>query len=306
MQQVLVNTPPTISETWYEDGVAADPGSVTVTITRADGSVLVSRATASGIGAGPRSFALTTVHTAQLDRLTVQWVSPTLGTLTSVVEIVGGFYFPVADALAISELAEETPAAIASARALAEQSFEEATGVAFVPRYARVKVSATLDSLLPLPFLPVRSVRDVSMANYPGGAALTISTALVRPTPTGLYYQAGWGYYGGGIGSGWIPGARNITVGYEYGRDEPPARVSRAVLLLAKTWLTKGPIDDRATSIAVDGGSISLMTPGLKGVTFGIPEVDATVEAYKVKRSIATLRTTPASNEFGLWPDLIA
>jgi hypothetical protein len=51
MEQVLINTPTTLRESWYVDGVIVDPGTVTVTITRADGTVLVSAAATTGVAA---------------------------------------------------------------------------------------------------------------------------------------------------------------------------------------------------------------------------------------------------------------
>jgi hypothetical protein len=55
MERVLRLTPATISNSWYEDGVIADPGVVTVDIARADGTALVTDGATSGTGAAART-----------------------------------------------------------------------------------------------------------------------------------------------------------------------------------------------------------------------------------------------------------
>jgi hypothetical protein len=170
LERILQLTPGTLSQQWYEDGAAVDPGAATVGITRADGTILVAAGTATaGTGTAPRTFNLTTTHTALLDRLTVTWTSVTKGTIVSYVEVVGGFWFSLADG--------------------------------------------------------------------------------------------------------------NVVVGFEHGRDRPPERLRRAALLLAKVWLVSGPVDDRTSTLTSDGGTFSLVTPGRGGSIFGVPEVDAAVQA---------------------------
>jgi hypothetical protein len=53
-------------------------------------------------------------------------------------------------------------------------------------------------------------------------------------------------------------------------------------MLLTKVWLIKGPLDDRLTSLSTDDGTFTLLTPGVRGSVFGIPEVDATLAQYRV------------------------
>jgi hypothetical protein len=92
LERIQKATPGTLSQQWYEDGVAVDPGTVTLGITRADGTTLVAPATGTtGSGTGVRTYNLTTTHTALLDRLTVTWTSTLKGTLLTYVEVVGGF-----------------------------------------------------------------------------------------------------------------------------------------------------------------------------------------------------------------------
>src|SRR5690349_811749 len=105
LERILQGTPGTLSQQWTEDGAPADPGTVTISVTRADGTVLVAVGTGtSGSGTNPRTFQLTTTHTALLDTLTVTWTSTTKGTLTSYLEVVGGFHFGLGDLRGLSPL----------------------------------------------------------------------------------------------------------------------------------------------------------------------------------------------------------
>jgi hypothetical protein len=109
LERIQQRTPGTLSQQWYEDGTVVDPGTVTIGITRADGTSLVAAGTATaGSGTAARTFNLTTTHTALLDSLTVTWTSTLKGTLVSYLEVVGGFLFNLADARALSPLDSTT------------------------------------------------------------------------------------------------------------------------------------------------------------------------------------------------------
>jgi hypothetical protein len=150
-------------------------------------------------------------------------------------------------------------------RTTVEQAIEEEYGTALVPRYTRETVSGTgySDATLTLRG-PIRAIRDVVVA----GTALTAGQLAV------LAFEDAWlsGYT-------WPLGAGNVTVGYEYGLSYPPPRVRQAAVLLARSWLVRGPVDDRALGAASpDGGfSFGLATPGRGGSLFGLPELDAVV-----------------------------
>jgi hypothetical protein len=270
MDRVLRNTPTTISQTFYSDGVIADPGVVTVDVVRADGTVLVNNGATTGTGAAARSYNLTTTHTAQLDSLTVTWTSPDLGESVTYVEVAGGFLFSLGEARALPELSNATDypfATIAEYRTLAEQAFEDAAGVAFVPRYTLETVNGTNEAVIGLRWPRIRSVRSITIDDE----AQTDLSDVAPFASNSVYFPAGF-----------ARGYGNVTVGYEHGYDTPPARVSRAVLLLAKDWLVKGPVDDRAIAAPAGevGGSIPLLTPGVRGSVFGLPEVDAVLKQY--------------------------
>jgi hypothetical protein len=275
LERILQLTPGTLTQQWYEDGVAVDPGTVTLGITRADGSVLVAAGTGTtGAGTAPRTYSLTTTHTALLDTLTVTWASTSKGTLVSRVEVAGGFLFSVAELSA--RVTGFTTAQLVGMRTTVETEFENACGCAFVPRYARDTLDGNGGRSLMLRPL-VTSVRTASVNGFAFSAAdlaaLTIST-------TGSVYSP----------RAWTCGTGNVLVGYEHGFQDTPAGVRQAALILAKTWLTgqRSPIDDRATTFAsTDGGTYSLAVPGRGGSTFGVPDVDAVVDRYDLRVGLA-------------------
>ena len=264
MERIRQNTPATISQSWYEDGVLIDPGAVTLTVTRDDGTVLVNAQAATGTGVAPRSYNLTTIHTSLLDRLTVVWVSTGKGTLGDYVEVAGGFLFRIDEAKADSDMASLTAAQIEVARLAAEQALERACGVAFVPRYASETLSGDgWDLTLSWPL--VRTVRSGSA----DGVAFTSSDlAAMKSTSIGLYWPD----------SAWERGKSNILVRYEHGHNFPDGEVSRAALRLAKHYLVASNFDDRVIRAQAGPEAFSFVAPS--GSRFGIPEVDAVVERH--------------------------
>jgi hypothetical protein len=283
LERIQQRTPGTLSQQWYEDGAAVDPGTVTLAITRADGTVLVAAGAAtSGTTTGPRTYNLTATHTALLDTLTVTWTSTLKGTLVSYVEVVGGFLFSLAEARALSPLSDPvayTTADLVDARTGVEQAIEQAAGVAFVPRYALERYSGNGSCSLQLKRPLPSTVRSGTIA----GVALTAGQlADLALSVSGEVYSTM---------VTWSWGRSNVVVGYEHGFADPPVEIRRAALLLAKMWLTerRSPIDDRAITFnaGADGGTYSLAVPGRNGSYFGHPDVDAAIDRYSLVTGIA-------------------
>lgn len=270
VERVLQGTPTTITNSWYSDGTITDPGTVAVDITRWDGTTVTTNASTTGSGANARTLNLNTTQTALLDRLTVTWKTSLLGNVITYVEVVGGFLFALnqlSDQLGSAETSETfTSDDFVKARTYAETSLEDACGVAFVPRYARETVSGNDRTGLQLTWPRVRTIRDVLV----GGTAVTGTFA--SDAGGRLYYPT--------YNTRWTAGISNVVTGYEHGYDYPPVRGVQAAIALAKSFLTEGPIDDRATSMSTDVGVFSLSTPGLRGASFGIPAVDSFVQDY--------------------------
>jgi hypothetical protein len=281
MERIARARSSTLTHTFYVDGVATNPtpDTATVTVTRADGTALYTNAATTDAGVGAFSFTLTPTDTALLDRLTVGWTATfgnQLQTVNRTVEVAGDFLFAIIEAQAIklgnTTLGSQfTVAKIVEMRTLVEMALEDACGVAFVPRYERERVSAD-GYHLRVKWPKVRAVRSASHTATDGTTITALTStelASVVGTPGGLYYP-----------NRWTTGWSNMTVGYEHGYDTPPPRISRAGLLLTKRWLLEGPVDDRATSLSTDDGTFLLVTPGMRGAMFDLPEVNAAVQQY--------------------------
>jgi hypothetical protein len=288
LERIQQATPGTLSQQWYEDGAAVDAGTVTIGITHADGTVLVAAGTpTAGTGTNPRTYNLTTTHTALVDRLTVTWTSTTKGVQVSIVEVAGGALFSISDlraSLSLPNTTTTTTADLIEMRTTVEQAIEQACGCAFVPRYFEetfngegglaVFTYAPLVGNVPNTTIPfVTQVRSASI----GGVAVTAADVL--PDVAGFYYATTW-----------PTGYRNIVIRYTTGAQSVPAEISRAALLLAKMWLSgrTNPIDDRAVTFSTtDGGSYSLAVPGRNGSVFGQPDIDAVVQRYSMAVGVA-------------------
>lgn len=281
LERIQQRTAGTLSQQWYEDGAAVDPGTVTLGITRADGTVLVAAgAVTSGATTAPRTFNLTTTHTATLDRLTVTWTSTLKGTLVSYVEVVGGFLFSLAEARALSVLANAATyptADIADKRTEVEQDIEQEAGVAFVPRYELETLDGSGGATIMLKRPLVRTIRSASI----GGTALSVGElAELAFSTTGAVYRA----------AGWTCGIGNVVIGYEHGFQDAPRPIKTGALDLAKMRLLgkNSPVDERATTFAAaEGGTYGLVVAGRGGSHFGLPDLDSAVDRYSLKVGIA-------------------
>jgi hypothetical protein len=282
MNRIMVGRSATLTHTFYVDGTATNPSpdSATVTITRDDGTVVASADATVDTGTGTVSYTLTPADVPDLDLLRVEWVATFAGeaqTFTDVVEVVGGFLFSIGQARVVKPLDNATLyplTAITETRTLVEQALEDACGVAFVPRYGReVFDGAGLVTLLA--HQPrVTALRSVTLDGISVGST---ALATIRGNVLGrLYYP-----------DTWLTGYGNYDIAYEHGYEQPPLRITQAALLLAKNWLVKGPIDDRTTAFSTEDGTYSLATPGMRGASFGIPEVDAAVQEYSLRVGIA-------------------
>lgn len=273
-QQILRGISATLS--WQNvdgNGEAAAPaGAVTIGVVNAAGATVVAAGTAtSGTGTDPRTYILTAANNTSLDLLTATWTDAGDGsTHVTTIEVVGGYYFSLAEARASDPvLANDTKypdEALRLARRQVEEEFERICDVAFVPRYRRQTVwpQSSYSVLLDRPML--RRIRAVAQVSSNGTATAWTSTQLGTVVLDGsvLRVRTGLGFLGESI------------VDYEHGYDSPPAEVKRAALqrlrYVASQPLTGLP--DRATSFSVaEGGTYRLDTAG--AYKTGMPDVDA-------------------------------
>lgn len=74
-------------------------------------------------------------------------------------------------------------------------------------------------------------------------------------------------------------GSTTFTV--DHGEQFLAPDISRAIVLLAGARLVNGPADDRGFAVSGDGGMVRMLTAGVGGAKFSIPDVEA---AYKRHR----------------------
>lgn len=277
--RILIHAPATLSVTFEQDGAATDPGDVTVGVVDARGTVIVPAGTATTNGTkGVRSYALA-AQTA-LNWLIVSWVSATLGTVTTDVEVVGAHLFSLAEARAFDGGTLANPntyptAALEAVRARITDAFEDICGVSFIPRYKLVMLDGSGLSWLTLPDLYVSEIRSVETRSgqtwTPYGSS---DLADVLADDIGRATRESAGIFSAG--------RRNVRIGYVYGYPRPPLEIKRAALRLTASFMgvTRTDWDPRATSMSTDVGIISLATPGRRGSWFGFPEVDAILDRY--------------------------
>jgi hypothetical protein len=240
MDRALVNAQAALQVRYYADGVATDPApdTATVTITRADGTAIVTGqpATATPGVDGEFTFTLSPAQNDRLDRLTAVWTS-TLGSASTVMEMCGGFLIPAVDLVALYP--GESNAERAARRNDIEQRLEAACGVAFVPRHERENLTACRRGRVHLKWGRVRSLRSVTVGSVLWSAG-QVAALDVEPV-TGVV----WG----------LPTSRlhgDVTIEYEHGLDNP-GQDCRAAARDALTE-TYGPdrVDGRILRKAVD------------------------------------------------------
>lgn len=275
--RVRVDTPATLAVTFYdsEGEVAIDPGVTTVTITRSDGTAVVTAAATTGTGAAARTYPL--AAQVRPDHLTVVWTGSVGGRrVTSEVEVVGAFYAELAEIRALDALsntANYPTAKLARARHQAEDVFEDVTGVAWVPRHARELLDGTNEVRLRLAHQQPRSLIAVSVA----GVVQADLTAF-RLYPYAAIERVAGATWPSEVSGG----GQNIVVEYLHGFDAPPADLREAFLVYVRDRLLMGNsrIPDRASLMSTDFGTFNLVTAGGQRYT-GLPDVDAVLQRYR-------------------------
>jgi hypothetical protein len=279
--RILVTTEVTLTHTFYVDETPTDlSGACTVTVKRLDGTTVTSGTATHPGGTGIYTFPVP--EQAQVDMLTVDWSGTLAGAVVSVrdyVEVVGGFLFGLAEARAKHPGLANTTAypstLLAAKRIEVEQECERICRRAFVPRFARVRLSGNDQDRLPIPNADgrgseLRTVRAVSV----GGVAWSApDVAALGVTDFGVIKRPG--------GALWPAGAGNIVVEYEHGFDYPPADLSEAAIvrLRSRVGISSSGIPDRATTFTVvEGGTFALSVPDQEHT--GIPDVDGTYNRY--------------------------
>lgn len=280
-QQILVGVAGTL--TWQPqgaDGEPADPGAtVTVTVTNSAGTAIATNAATSGSGSNPRTYAL--AARTELDLLTATWKVGGVNTAETVVEIVGGYWFTLAEAREqddkLTDAVKYPSARVLAVRRDVEAEFESVTGQAWVPRFADETVFGTRSTMLVVPHVELRSIRSITEIDADGTETPFTATELaevVAESWGALRRYVGWPAY-------------RYRVRYEHGHDAPPADLKAAAItrLRHRMNMHRSGIPDRATSMSTEQGqTFSLATPGLRGFVTGIPDVDVVLERHRFVR----------------------
>lgn len=149
---------------------------------------------------------------------------------------------------------------------VALSALEREAGVAFSPRTLTETISGAGETSVFVKWPKVTNVASVTMDG------VAVDVADVRWRPHGRLT----------LPSTWTDGQDNISVTYTHGYDPSPDDALRAVALLASSLLADGPYDDRGYGITDEGGAIRLLTAGVQGAAFSIPEVQACLKRYRI------------------------
>lgn len=278
-QRTVVGKPCTARLAWADAELTAPATGavVTVTVTDITGHPVLTAATASHDTDGA-TVTIPTDGTTQPDILTCAWAIDGTGVAITTIDVCLHRLFSLAFAKRLKGLDVRSDSDLERVRLEAEDELEEACGAAFTTRAAvftflRPPYDPTLPGhrrfgLIDLPDAYVTRIRAVTVAGVPvtgdDFTALQIDAGGIVDITNCAPIQAA------------APGAV-VTICYEHGN--PNRAAARPCAILARHRLLKGPIDDRAISLPVEGGgSISLLTPGIKGIVFGLPEVDVFVQ----------------------------
>ena len=282
-EQIVAGVNRELESRYSLDGAAVDPGSVTVTVTRLDGSALVTDGVTTEGSLGQRTYPLTAAQLLQPDVLTAVWTSDTLGVYTQTIEVVGAALFTIEharrfDSGALKNASKYPARDIEALRETIGDEFERVAGVAFVPRVARELVRGNGQRVLYLPHERVTTVRSVE---------------VLRPTGWELWPQADIDAiqigtrYGVSLRSGatWPSEYEHLRVTYVHGYKTPPAPVVNAALLYLRYLIVDSNVGARTISATNEYGSEQYWTPGYSGRGSAInelPFVDKTLRQYAI------------------------
>ncbi len=290
------------------DGEAVNAtGTLTVGVTRADGTLVLPAGTPTVKPAGTTgryTVGLTAAQTATLDVLTATWAdsaTPTAARSTTHL-IVGGFMFSIADLRASEPGLDDTGTfpspLIIAARNKVEDEAEEICDRSFVPRFSQVTVDGTGEDTIITGVSEIRTVRSIRIYDSPGSATYTSFTAAqlagVVASPDGQLRRTDGGVFDWGFG--------NVVVAVEHGLTEPRDDLREAAMIRCVDRIRRkdSQIPERALRYQRDDGfSFELDVPD--EFTTGIPAVDAVYQRYSRRRQVGG-KDAPVSRTLSLDP----
>lgn len=259
------------------DGVAEDAGgNVAVTVRRAGAIIKQGNADAGPAGDGTYTFNLSAADCSTLGELDAEWEATLDGepqTFRTYHEVVGGHVISLVAMRRFDPLDDEVKYKLddlATARDLATAALEDECNTAFVRRRRVASIRDVAGKYVALS--PNRDAELVSgLYGVDPSVAIDAGTLVtMQPGEGGLVA---------------IPRiVAPLVLTYEYGWKAPPARVARAVALLAAEWaqvnIGDSPLSGREVLQTTEAGTFRYVTAGEFGRGFDIPEVNAVVQRY--------------------------
>lgn len=263
-QQIVSGVTSTL-EWWNldENGEGVDAsGTVTVGITRADGTELVAAGAATiedtdPDNVGRYTYTLDGTDSTALDMLTVTWSVGGTEVATTSVEVVGRFLFTVREARASHSKLEDSDkyptADIVRYRAITESELNWICDRSFVPRFARLTLDGTGDTTLRVPYNDLRAVSAVTVDDtaYSAGEVAELK----------VYQHQRIEQVTGNV---WPLDQENVVIAFSYGLDRPFPDLKEAALERFREllWAKTTGIPRNATSVQDGNGNpIPLAAP---------------------------------------------
>ncbi len=272
----LIGEPVVLTNTFTVAGVATDPTTISLAVTTPAGvttTYTYAAATITRTGTGVYTKTITATEAGT-------WVYVWTGT-GAVADIAPGYftvspvvagYVGLADVRALpnlSDTAKFTNAEIAAAIDWFEATFEEYTGVAWVPRtvvderhYVTSTGAIMLDHIRPR---SVSAVRVYSTATVSTAYTAT-ELADLRIDRSGVIRRVSLGAFVSTYGM--------VAIDYSHGFDSPPPDVVEAAKVAVRAHLIDDYQANRQYAVSTEAGIIRTSQPG-PDRPFGLPEVDA-------------------------------
>lgn len=262
-QQIVAGVTSTL-EWWNLDengeGAAAD-GTVTVGITRADGTELIAAGAATiedtdPDNVGRYTYTLDATDSTTLDVLTVTWAVGGTATGSTIVEIVGGFLFTVKEARESYDGLENTTdvptSDIVKYRQITDAELTWICDRAFTPRFRRLTLDGTGTGTLTLPDNDLRTVTAVSV----GGTAYTDDEIADLKVYEHRRVDQVWNNI-------WDFDQENVVIAYTFGLDRPMPDLKEAALTRFREmlWGKNRELQDNAAEVVAGGMTMRVDKP---------------------------------------------
>lgn len=261
------------------DGDAAAPsGTVTVAVTRSDGTAVTVGAV-SGSTSDPRTVTIGIAELGVVDQLTAVWSINGTAVATDTIDVCGGTIGSVATIVAVeTSLSAKAPALVKRARLAAENRFIATQNRCPFTRFAVERVDGTGTARLSVGWPDLVEVRWARV-----WTSATAYTALTAAELASIVVPDALSRFTRTDGAVWPCGVRNIEVGYVFGLTELPQDLREAFYGAVRVQVngTNTGVPDNAVGWAsADGINFQIATPGQRKAIYGVPRIDDVWNRY--------------------------